>query len=79
MNQSLKWKNDYIFLLSNTTKKTKKKMDSVLDRMYNDIEFLVSKEFPQYIAKVSKVKKSFYVLVRKSRRKILGKKTGKVV
>lgn len=54
-------------------------MDSVLDRMYNDIEFLVSKEFPQYIAKVSKVKKSFYVLVRKSRRKILGKKTGKVV
>ena len=46
-------------------------MDSVLDRMYEDIEFSLSKEFSQYIVKSSQVKKSFYVLVRKPRGKIL--------
>ena len=46
-------------------------MDSVLDRMYEDIEFSLSKEFSQYIVKISQVKKSFYVLVRKPRGKIL--------
>ena len=67
MNQSLKWKNDYIFLLRDTTKKLKEKMDSVLDRMCEEIGFSVSKEFPQYI-----------VLVRKPRGKILGKKQKKL-
>ena len=36
MNQSLKWKNNYIFL---------EEMVSVLDRMYEDIKFSVSKDF----------------------------------
>ena len=42
--------------------------------MYKDIEFSVSKEFPQYIIKVSQVKKSFHVLVKKLRSKVLVKK-----
>ena len=52
-------------------------MDSVLDRMYWDIEFSVSKEFTQYIVKISQVKKSFCVLVRKPRGKVLGWKQKK--
>ena len=59
-------------------KKLKEKIDIVLDRIYKDIEFSVLKEFPQYIVKVSQVKKCFYVLVRKPRGKILGKKQKKL-
>ena len=47
------------------------KMDVVLDRMFDDLEMSLSRELSQYIAKVSLVKNSFYVLVRKPRRKIL--------
>ena len=49
-------------------------MDSVLDQMFEDLEFSLSRELPQYTVKVSQVKKSFYDLIRKPRGKILGQK-----
>ena len=38
-------------------------MDGVLDRLFEDLESVFSKEFHGYIVKISQVKKSFYVLV----------------
>ena len=54
-------------------------MDSFLDIMYEDIEFSVFKEFPQYIVKASQVKKSFYVLVKNPSGEILGNKQKKLL
>ena len=50
-----------------------KKMDGVLDRLFEDLESVFSKEFHGYIVKISQVKKSFYVLVWKPRGEILGR------
>ena len=49
-------------------------MDPVLDRMFEDLEAALVKEIPEYFVKVFQVKKSFYVLFRKQRGKILGRK-----
>ena len=46
--------------------------------MFEDLEMSLSRELSQYIAKVSQVKNSFYVLVRKPRGKILGCKKEKL-
>ena len=48
-------------------------MDGVLDRLFEDLESVFSKEFHGYIVKISQVKKSFYVLVWKPRGEILGR------
>ena len=49
-------------------------MDAALDSMFEDLETLLTKEFPHYLVKVSQVKMSFYVLIRKCRGKILNEK-----
>ena len=49
-------------------------MDASLDSMFEDLETLLTKEFPHYLVKVSQVKKYFYVLIRKCRVKILNEK-----
>ena len=48
-------------------------MDGVLDRLFEDLESVFSKEFHGYIVKISQVKKSFYVRVWKPRGEILGR------
>ena len=53
-------------------------MDVVLGRMFEDLKMTLSRELSQYIVKVSQVKNSFYVLVKKSRGKILGCKKEKL-
>ena len=52
-------------------------MDAVLDRIFEDLKILLSKELPQYTIKVSQIKNLFYVFVRKPRGKSLGRKGGK--
>ena len=63
-----------IFFWGKKQAKKRKKMDSVLDQMFEDLEFSLSRELLQYTVKVSQVKKSFYDLIRKPRGKILGQK-----
>ena len=46
-------------------------MEDLLDRFYERLEASLKQKFNQYIAKVSQVKGSFYVLIRKLRGKIL--------
>lgn len=48
-------------------------MEDLLDRFYENLEFCVQKKkkIPRYIVNVLQVKRSFYVLVRKPRGKIL--------
>lgn len=72
INQSLKSWFDYVFLVKHkpVTKK-KKKMEDLLDHFYERLEASLKQKFNQYIAKVSQVKGSFYVLIRKLRGKIL--------
>lgn len=53
-------------------------MDPVLDRMFEDLEAALVKEIPEYFVKVFQVKKSFYVLFRKQRGKVLGRKKEKL-
>ena len=43
--------------------------------MFENLEISLRREFPHYLVKVSQVKKSFYVLIRKRRGKILDEKT----
>ena len=47
-------------------------MDELLDRFFERLEFSFQCEFSRYIIKISKVKGSFYVLVKKARGMILG-------
>ena len=47
-------------------------MEDLLHRFYEAMEFSMKQKFNRYIVKVSQVKESFYVLMRKSRGKILG-------
>ena len=47
-------------------------MDKLLDKFFERLEFSFRHEFSRYIIKVSWVKGSFYVLVKKLRGKILG-------
>lgn len=46
-------------------------MEDLLDRFYETLKFSLKRKFNRYIVKVSQVKGSFYVLVRKPRGKIL--------
>ena len=46
-------------------------MEDLLDRFFENLDFCFQKKIPRYIVKVSQVKGSFYVLVRKPRGKIL--------
>ena len=48
-------------------------MEELLDKFYENVEFNLQREFSRYIRKVSQVKGSFYVLIKKPREKILGK------
>ena len=70
LNQSLKLAFDYIIISNN--KCWEKNIDVLLDRFFESLEFNFHREFSRYIIKVSKVKGSFYVLVKKPRGKILG-------
>ena len=49
-------------------------MEFSLDRMFDDLQLSLSREFPSYLyhVKVSEVRKSFYILIRKKRGSILG-------
>ena len=47
-------------------------MNSVLGRLFEGLETVFLKELPDYIVKISQVKKLFYVLVQKLREGILG-------
>ena len=47
-------------------------MNSVLGRLFEGLETAFLKELPDYIVKISEVKKLFYVLVQKLREGILG-------
>ena len=46
-------------------------MEELLDKFYENLEFNLQREFSCYTVKVSQVKGSFYVLIRKPRWKIL--------
>lgn len=47
-------------------------MENLLDKFFMIMDRKLKKKFPQCIIKVSKMKGSFYVLVRKPHRKIIG-------
>ena len=47
-------------------------MDQALDKLFETLEFNIQREFSRYHVKISQVKGSFYVLIRKPRRNILG-------
>ena len=70
INQSFKWKFDYVFTVKN--KPSNKKMDDLLARFFEKLESSLKREFYQYIMKISQVKGSFYMLIRKPRGTILG-------
>ena len=55
-------------------KKKKRKVTGTVDRMFDDLQLSLSRELPGYLYhfKVSEVRKSFYVLIRKKRGTILG-------
>ena len=64
LNQSLKWRFDYI-IIGNNRYKFKKNMDDLLHRVFEQMESSLMRKFPCYIVKVSQVKGSFFVLIRK--------------
>ena len=64
LNQSLKWRFDYI-IIGNNRYKFKKNMDDLLHRVFEQMESSLIRKFPCYIVKVSQVKGSFFVLIRK--------------
>ena len=49
-------------------------MDTMLDRFFEEIERSVKENFKQYYLKVSEMNGSFFVLVKRRRRKILVEK-----
>ena len=61
-----------ITFLQQKKNETKKEMNSVLGRLFEGLETVFLKELPDYIVKISQVKKLFYVLVQKLREGILG-------
>ena len=73
LNQSLKWKNDYIFL---EKAKNNNNVYRDLDNMFEDLKNSFSIQFSSlfYHVKKSQLKNSFYVLIRKKRGKVLGDK-----
>ena len=69
LKQSLKWRYNYVLIAKN--KPTTKKMDDLLGRFYENMKFSLKRKFSRYIVKLSQVKGSFYVLMRKPRGKTL--------
>ena len=61
-----------ITFLQQKKNETKKEMNSVRGRLFEGLETVFLKELPDYIVKISQVKKLFYVLVQKLREGILG-------
>ena len=51
--------------------KEKESVEALLDRLSESLESNLQYEFLRYIVKVSQVKESFYVLIKKPRGKIL--------
>ena len=49
-------------------------IDAMLDRFFEEVERNVKENFKQYHAKVSEMHGSFFVLVKRRRRKTLGEK-----
>ena len=49
-------------------------MDTMLDRFFEETERNVKENFKQYYVKVSEMNGSFFVLVKRRRRKIFGEK-----
>ena len=47
-------------------------MDQILDKFLETLEFNIQREFSRYHVKVSQVRRSFHVLIRKPRGTILG-------
>ena len=66
LNQSLQWCFDYI-IVGNNRYKSKKNMDNLLDRFFEQLEISLTQKFPRYAAKVSQVKGSFFTLIKKPR------------
>ena len=52
----------------------KRVMDNLLDRFYEDLDYEVKRRFHNYYVKVSQLKSSFFILVKRPRGKILGDK-----
>ena len=49
-------------------------MNALLDRFYKDVERAVKKNFEEYFLKLSELKCSYFVLIKRQRIKILGMK-----
>ena len=56
------------------TQETNKKMDSLLDRFYEDVDFAVKNKFRENIVKLSELNSSFFVLIKRYRGKILAER-----
>ena len=79
LNKSIKWQFDYIIAFKKNYKTGKDiKMDALLDRFYEDIEYFVKNGFKGYIIKVSELNSSFFVLLKRYRGKILGDRQKKL-
>ena len=76
LNQNIKWRFDYSIASKKSTsnRNQKKIMDALLDRFYEDVDFAVKNKFREYIAKVSELNSSFFVLIKRYRRKLLGER-----
>lgn len=74
LNQSVKWRFDYIIAATKNIDNKRNKMDALLDRFYEDIENALRNKFREYIIKVSQLNCSFFVLIKRPRGKILGEK-----
>ena len=47
-------------------------MGELVDELFETLGFKLQREFSRYIVRISRVKESFYALIKKPRRKILG-------
>ena len=56
-------------------------MDSLLDEIFDDLKTSFDKKFSDhfYLLKITEIRKSFYVLIKKERRKILGGDSNNVI
>ena len=72
LNQSIKWRHDHIFAIKKSIMLDT--IDAMLDRFFEEVERNVKENLKQYHVKVSEMHGSFFVLVKRRRRKILGEK-----
>ena len=61
----------YLFFFKERPKNKKGAMDSLLDKMFDDLQISFGKKFTNHLyrIKVTKIRKSFYVLIRKKEEK----------